>query len=455
MTTSNIYDTIAAIATPLGTGGVGVIRISGEGSYELARSVFSSSPDKVSVPDFKPNRIYHGWVIDGESLIDEVILLVFKGPNSFTGEDVIEIQCHGGLNVVRNILSLCLERGARMAEKGEFTKRAFLNGKMDLSRAEAVLDLIHSRTAKFARVSAQNLSGKLSSVISEVRNELITILSQINAGLDFPEEVGEPEYSYIEEKLTHISNLIDGILKTAGNSNLMRQGIRIAIAGRPNVGKSSLFNAILNVDRAIVTDIAGTTRDVIQESIDIDGIPATLIDTAGIRELNGGHSSEHIEAIGIDIAKSHIQEADIVLFVYDLSAGMGDEDVCILKNVEGKLHIRVGSKADIASTVEQGAVPVSSVTGQGLDRLKSEIKAAVLQKDSQDCEFSTNLRQQECLIRAKEALQQALISCKNLEPQDFIAIDAKSALIHLGEITGEIVSDQIINNIFENFCIGK
>ncbi|MDD3013626.1 MAG: tRNA uridine-5-carboxymethylaminomethyl(34) synthesis GTPase MnmE [Candidatus Gastranaerophilales bacterium] len=499
---TSINDTIAAITTPLGTGGVGVIRLSGEKSVEIVSKIFSSSLDEKKLPDFKGGKIYHGWIFsnninknchcegcetacgnltnldcpqkntsldrssrrsiaapqdDTSVLLDEVIILVFKAPNSYTGEDVIEIQCHGGINIVKNILNICLESGARMAEKGEFTKRAFLNGRIDLSKAEAVLDLIHSKTDKFTRISAYNLSGKLSLFITELRSKLINLLSVITAAIDFPEEVDEPEYNFIEEKINSIINEIDKILKTAGSSNLMRQGIKAVIAGRPNVGKSSLFNALLNMERAIVTNIPGTTRDIIQETIDIGGIPVTLIDTAGIREIENNHESQYIESIGIDISKSCIKEADIVLFMADSEHGFTEEDGVIFEEIKNKLFIKIASKADLKLHSDlSGYIQVSSKTQIGFDELKKNIEKIILSSDNlQESEFSTNLRQQECLNKTKEALINAKISCNNKEVQDFISIDLKSALISLGEITGEVVSDEIIENIFSNFCIGK
>jgi len=467
---TSINDTIAAITTPLGTGGVGAIRLSGEKSVEIVSKIFSSSPDKKELPEFKAGRIYHGWVAKSHSyhdssikdmnssiLIDEVIILVFKTPNSYTGEDVIEIQCHGGINIVKNILNLCLETGARMAEKGEFTKRAFLNGRIDLSKAEAVLDLIHSKTDKFTRVSAYNLSGKLSLFINELRNELINLLSLIIAAIDFPEEVDEPEYRFIEEKINFIIEKVDNILVTTGSSNLMRQGVKAVIAGKPNVGKSSLFNALLNMERAIVTNIPGTTRDIIQETIDIGGIPVTLIDTAGIREIENDHESHYIESIGINISKSCIKEADIVLFMADSEQGFTEDDKIIFEEIKNKPLIKIASKADLKLHQDlSDYIPVSSKTQLGLDELKKHIEKVILSSDNlQESEFSTNLRQQECLNNAKEALINANISCENREVQDFISIDLKSALISLGEITGEVVSDEIIENIFSNFCIGK
>jgi len=457
---TSINNTIAAITTPLGTGGVGVIRLSGDKSIEIISKIFSSSPDKKKLPEFKAGRIYHGWVVakpHSQIIIDEVILLIFKAPNSYTGEDVVEIQCHGGINIVKNILNLCLEAGARMAEKGEFTKRAFLNGRIDLSKAEAVLDLIHSKTDRFSTISACNLSGKLAIFINNLRGELINLLSLINAAIDFPEEVDEPEYNFIEEKINFIIGEIDKILKTAGSSNLMRQGIKAAIAGRPNVGKSSLFNALLSMERAIVTNIPGTTRDIIQETIDINGIPVTLIDTAGIREIENSHESHYIESIGIDISKTCIKEADIVLFIADSEFGYTEEDRAIFEEIKNKPLIKIASKSDLKQHSDlSDYIFVSSKTQIGLEELKKNIEKIILSSDNlQESEFSTNLRQQECLNKANESLINAKVSCDNKEVQDFISIDIKSALISLGEITGEVVSDEIIENIFSNFCIGK
>ena len=437
------FDTIAAVATPFGNGGVGIIRISGEKAFEIIKKMFTNN-------GFTPQKFNHGWIVDGETKIDEVIVLPFFAPNSYTGENVIEIQCHGGVNVVKNILNLVLKNGARMAEKGEFTKRAFLNKRMDLSQAEAVADIIHSKTSEFAKVSVKNLSGSLKEKINEIRNEIFDILSKITAGIDFPEDVKEPEYEYLTETFENLINKIDTVLSGAKASNIMRQGISVAIVGKPNVGKSSLFNALLKSDRAIVTEIAGTTRDVLKETLDL-GIPVTLIDTAGIHN----ESENKVESIGIEYSKQSLNEADLVLFVYDAQDGLKQEDQEILKLVENKNHIMVSNKADLAVKQQNSAIPVSALTGEGINELKEMMVKKVCDIEPEDIEFVTNSRQQVCLNRAREALDQALLASRLRELQDLISIDVKSALLSLDELTGELITDDILDNIFEHFCIGK
>ena len=438
------FDTIAAISTPLGTGGVGVIRISGERAFEIIEKIFTN-------PNFEPRKFNHGWIVDNGTKIDEVIVLPFFEPNSYTGENVIEIQCHGGINVVRNILNLVLKNGARMAEKGEFTKRAFLNKRMDLSQAEAVADIIHSKTKEFAKVSMKNLSGVLKEKINSIRNEIFEVLSRITAGIDFPEDVNEPEYSYLTETFTRIISQIDSVLRDADTSNVLRQGISVTIAGRPNVGKSSIFNALLSLDRAIVTDIAGTTRDVLKETLDL-GVPVTLIDTAGIRE---DEDVSKVEKIGIEYSKQSLEDADLVIFVYDAQAGMTKEDEEIFELAQEKKHLVIANKCDLISERKDGLHYISAKTGEGIGKLKELITKQVCDIEPDNLEFVTNSRQQVCLARAKTALEQALLGAQLKELQDLISIDVKSAILALDEITGELITDDILNNIFDNFCIGK
>ena len=444
------FETISAIATPLGMGGVGVIRLSGEKAFDIAEKMFSKTAD--GKKHLESGKIHHGWILDENQKIDEVILLPFKSPNSYTGEDVIEIQCHGGPKVVQKILDLTIKNGARLAQKGEFTKRAFLNKKIDLSQAEAVLDIIHAKTSDFAQKSANNLSGALAKEIKNIKSSLFTLYSRIIAAVDFPEDVAEPEYGYLIEEIQKNLNYIDKILKNANASNIMRQGIKIAIAGCPNAGKSSLFNALLNLERAIVTEIPGTTRDIIQESFDLGGIPATLIDTAGIRDKE---NVDKVEAIGIDYTKNCVKNADLILFLFDWSKGFDENDALIYEMIEEKPHIKIATKADIAEVPNPEAINISSKTGFNIEELKSKIKEAVLNKDAMETEFVTNQRQQECLKNAHNALTNALYAAQNGELQDLISIDLKAALMSLDEITGEVITDEILENIFEHFCIGK
>ena len=438
------FDTIAAIATPLGTGGVGVIRISGDTSFDIIKKIYSKQ-------NLTAGRISHGWIVDNGKKIDEVIILPFKNPNSYTGEDVIEIHCHGGMNVVRNILDLVLKNGARTAERGEFTKRAFLNKKMDLSQAEAVADLIHAKTRNFAIQSAKNLSGVLGEKISEIKKQIFETLSKIIAGIDFPEDVAEPEYSYLISSFENSLKEIDEILSCAKTSDILRQGVKIAIVGKPNVGKSSLFNKLLNVERAIVTDIAGTTRDVIKENLDWD-VAITLIDTAGIRESD---EVGKVEEIGIEYSKQSADEADLVLFIYDASRGMNDEDKAILDLIKNKTHLIIANKCDLIQNKIENAINISVETGLGIEDLKNKIKEIVCNFSSDDTEFITNKRQQDCLEKCRESLTNALNAAKTNELQDLISIDLKSALLYLDEITGEVITDEILENIFSHFCIGK
>ena len=438
------FDTIAAIATPLGTGGVGVIRISGGRSFEITDKIFSKH-------NLEAGRIYHGWILDAEKKVDEVLVLPFKSPHSYTGEDVIEIHCHGGVNVVKNILSLVLKNGARTAERGEFTKRAFLNKKMDLSQAEAVADLIHAKTKSFALQSAKNLSGVLRDKITEIRGGIFDTLSKIIAGIDFPEDVLEPEYSYLIESFEKSLADIDRILSCAKSSNILRQGIKVAIVGRPNVGKSSLFNTLLNTNRAIVTDIAGTTRDVIKETLDMD-VAVTLIDTAGIRDTD---DVGKVEEIGIEYSKQSAHEADLIVFVYDASAGMTEEDKEIYALVKHKPHLKIVNKCDLIENRTEGEFYISTATGEGIDELKEQIKNKVCDFSLEDTEYITNERQVDCLEKCRESLTNALNAAKAGELQDLISIDLKSALLFLDEIMGEVITDEILNNIFDHFCIGK
>ncbi len=440
----NEFDTIAAISTPMCFGGVGVVRISGDKALDIISKIFKGQK-------IENHRVSHGWIIDDEVELDEVIVLYFKNPQSYTGEDVIEIQCHGGVNIVKNILNLVLKTGARMAERGEFTKRAFLNKKMDLSQAEAVCDLIHSKCDNFSTTAVKNLKGKLSKKVYEIKKEVFDILSRIIAGIDFPEEVAEPEFSFLIETFENIIKEIDEVLRYSNTSNILRQGIKVAIVGKPNVGKSSIFNRLLNIDRAIVTNIAGTTRDVLHETLDL-GIPVTLIDTAGIRDEN---NVDKVEEIGINYSKQSIEQADLSIFVYDINQGIQEEDQMILNLLEGRKHLVIANKTDLANKKDENVFNLSAETREGLDELREAIKNIVCEISPENLDYVTNTRQTNCLERAKNALDRALVASREGQIQDLISIDVKDALLSLDEVTGEVITDDILNNIFEHFCIGK
>lgn len=438
------FDTICAIATPLSKGGIGVIRVSGENAIEIVQKIFTKK--------IIPKVINYGWIIDNGEKIDEVIVLPFIAPHSYTGENVAEIQTHGSPVVINHILNMILDKGARLAQRGEFTKRAFLNHKMDLSQAEAVLDLINAKTQKSANSAAGSLCGLLKIKTEEIKSKISSILGKIIASLDFPQDVAEVDY---EEIITEVQGAIDeinGILKNAKMHNILRQGIKIAVAGRPNAGKSSLFNTLLNLKRAIVTEIEGTTRDTITETLEINGISATLIDTAGIRDK----SPDKVENIGIEQSKAAIEEADIVLCLYDGQIGICEADEKIFNLAQDKKRIIVRTKCDLCNNqTKNNEISISSKTKEGIEELKKAIYEEISDLNPTQSEFLTNQRQQYCLKKSLEALENALNGAKNNELQDLISIDLKASITCLGEISGEVITEDILNDIFMNFCIGK
>lgn len=438
------FDTICAIATPLSKGGIGVIRVSGENAIEIVQKIFTKK--------IIPKVINHGWIIDNGEKIDEVIVLPFIAPHSYTGENVAEIQTHGSPVVINHILNMILDKGARLAQRGEFTKRAFLNHKMDLSQAEAVLDLINAKTQKSANSAAGSLCGLLKIKTEEIKSKISSILGKIIASLDFPQDVAEVDY---EEIITEVQGAIDeinDILKNAKMHNILRQGIKIAVAGRPNAGKSSLFNTLLNLKRAIVTEIEGTTRDTITETLEINGISATLIDTAGIRDK----SADKVEKIGIEQSKSAIEEADIVLCLYDGQIGICEADEKIFNLAQDKKRIIVRTKCDLCNNqTKNNEISISSKTKEGIEELKKAIYEEISDLNPTQSEFLTNQRQQYCLKKSLEALENALNGAKSNELQDLISIDLKASITCLGEISGEVITEDILNDIFMNFCIGK
>jgi len=459
-------DTIAAIGTPIGKGAIGIVRISGKEALPILKSLFRRKSGK-EVKEFEERKMYYGVVVDrfGEP-IDEVLAVYMKGPRSFTGEDVVEIHSHGGIVVVRQILREVLSRGARLAEPGEFTMRAFLNGKIDLTQAEAINQLIEAKSELSAKVALRQLEGTLSRKIRELRDFILETKAYIEAAVDFPEEEVEIiESGKVKERLLEAVGRVEELLKTYREGRLIREGIKVAIVGRPNVGKSSLLNALLQEERAIVTEIPGTTRDVIEETVTFKGLPLRLIDTAGIRE-----AEDRVERIGIERSLEKLKEADVVLFLIDGSEGFTEEDREILERIEEKKKvILVINKADLGLNFRcrdakelglERCVEISAKRGEGIERLAELITELVMLEPETvlggDEVVITSERHRELLERAEESLKRALKTLESgVESPEFLSMDIDDALKALGEIVGEVTTEDMYDIIFSRFCIGK
>lgn len=439
----NNFDTIAAIITPLAYGAVGIIRISGDSAFNIAQKLFSRP--------IKPKMINYGHIINDEGeTIDEVILLPFKAPHSYTAEDVVEIQTHGSITILNSILELILSYGARLAQRGEFTKRAFLNHRIDLSQAEAVLDIIQARSEKSAKNALNNLSGYLKNKIQDLKTDLVKLYSRVIASIDFPEDVAEVDKKEIESICNDKILEIENILSNSRSHDFIRDGLSACLIGKPNVGKSSLFNCLLNYTRAIVTPIEGTTRDTIKETINLNGYQINFIDTAGIRDKQ---KADLVEQIGIDNSLSAIEESNIVLFLYENSIDEINEE--LIKMAEDKKSLFIKTKCDINSTNDKNSLEISSKTGFGIEELKEKIVEIIKKLIPNDTNYTTNKRQQTCLIKARDALKNVLATAEFDDNADLYAIDLKESVLALDEITGEVLTDSILENIFDNFCIGK
>lgn len=456
-------DTIASISTPIGEGGIGIIRVSGPSSIDIVSKVFKRKDGKN--PPFKSFRIYYGFIreLKSNESVDEVIVAVMKAPHSYTREDVVEIHCHGGIIALNKILNEVLKSGARLAEPGEFTKRAFLNGRLNLAEAEAVIDIIRAKTESSMKVAFSQLSGGLSSIIEGMRDKLIQWLAHLEAEIDFPEDEVPPfSRETLAENLKSLKKEIKGLLSSADSGRIFREGIHIAIIGRPNVGKSSILNALLGEARAIVTDVPGTTRDTIEEWYNLKGVPLKVIDTAGLRE-----SSDPVEKMGVKKTREALYGADILLFVMDASSHLKKEDIDIFKDIEGKKCIFILNKKDLPSRIEietlkelipEGKwVGTSAIASKGIKELQNAILEVIFhgKVDSPEGCFVSNLRHKKSLEKGLKYIEEVEKSMKKALPSDFLTIDLKGSLESLGEITGGNITEDVIDRIFSSFCIGK
>ena len=461
---SNIFDTfdpIAAISTPPGESGIGIVRISGKSALKISDKIFISK-DGRKPSDFKTYTTHYGWITGPQAkIIDEVILTVMRAPRSYTKEDIVEINCHGGIVALRGVLDLVLANGCRLAEPGEFTKRAFLNGRIDLAQAEAALDIIRAKTDSALRLGVEQLKGALSGAINKLRNILLDALSLIEANIDFPEEeIGRVDQKQITEKLNKVKEELKNLADSSRHGRVLREGIHAVICGKPNVGKSSLLNALLKQERSIVTNVAGTTRDTIEEIIDIKGIPVRIVDTAGIIEPKGP-----IEKKAVQRSKRQIQLADLVILVFDGNRRLTREDQALFKKLKKKQAIAVINKIDLKQKIDRGRIAknfsriidLSAKKLKNINLLEEAIANLVYQGKINNPEsiMVSNLRHIENIRRAEKLIAGAVNSLDNKLPLEFVAEDIKGGLGYLDNILGKRFSEDLIDKIFSEFCIGK
>lgn len=454
-------DTIAAISTGMTSSGIGIVRISGPDAVEIADKIYDSRNGK-KLADMPTHTIHYGYIRDGEEFLDEVLVMLMRGPRSFTAEDTVEINCHGGVYAMNRILELVTRKGARLAEPGEFTKRAFLNGRIDLSQAEAVIDVINAKNEYALKSSVSQLKGSVLKAVREIREKIIYHIAYIESALDDPEHIsldGYPEQ--LEEQTEQWIEKITSLIASAENGKRMKEGIRTVIVGKPNAGKSSLLNVLLGEERAIVTDIAGTTRDVLEEQMSLSGISLNIIDTAGIRE-----TEDVVEKIGVKKAKTYAKDADLVIYVADSSTQLDENDEEIMELIRGRKAIVLLNKMDldlvtteemIRERLDKPVIPISAKEEQGIDRLEQTIKDMFYDGNLSfnDQIYITNMRQKAALSEALESLKQVMTSIQNQMPEDFFSIDLMNAYEELGSITGESVGEDLVNEIFSKFCMGK
>lgn len=455
--------TIVAISTAPSIGGIGIVRMSGENAFVILNKIFRPKKE-FNINTVKGYTIKYGYIVNGDEVIDEVLVSFFKAPNSYTTENLCEISSHGGVYVVRKILETCLSNGASLAEPGEFTKRAFLNGRMDLSQAEAVIDVINATTEKEAKTSINQLEGVLSKEIKEIRELLMSVMVEIEVSIDYPEyDVEEVTNNKAYDILVNVYEKLDKLLKSFENGKIIKNGIKVAIIGKPNAGKSSLLNSILKEERAIVTDIEGTTRDTIEESITVSGIPIHIIDTAGIR-----NASNEVEKIGIEKSKKMAEEADLVIAIFDVSKELDSEDEEIIDLLRDKTSIIVFNKIDLnIAKINKKAVEnklgnveiveISAKENTGIDKIYEQItnKFELNEINLSNETIVTNIRHKDIIDKALKSTKKAMEVIRNNLPIDVIGIYIKEVMEDLGKITGESISDEIINEIFSKFCLGK
>ena len=457
----NLNDTIAAISTAIGEAGIAIVRMSGEDSINIIDKIFVAA-SKIKMKDAENRKFMYGHIYDDDKKIDEVLVVKMKGPHSYTAEDIVEIHCHGGVVSVKRILNLILSKGARLAEKGEFTKRGFLNGRIDLTQAEAVIDLIKAKTDISFDLGLNQLSGALSEVLNKLKDELVSMQALIVANIDFPDEdIEDAAYNDLLDRSKKIIDKMDNLLENSKNSRLLRDGINTVILGKPNVGKSSLLNGLLKYDRAIVTDIAGTTRDVIEDYINLDGVLLKISDTAGIRETD-----DEVEKIGVNIAREKLKDADLVIAIFDLSRDFDEDDKEILKLIENRKHIIILNKDDLEQKISDEEIEkyfkddylrLSVMENESVMKVEKLIIDLFFDGElqiSSDTVLS-NLRHINALREAKKELLEVNESLNKRVFLDLIEVDLENVIAHISEITGTITTEDILDRVFSDFCIGK